>query len=361
MSKMGSCNLLVYGVLLLFITGINTQYSPCGGGSPCQTPTYQTPIYQTPQIQLPRYQIPQYQYPQYPLNLCGGGGYPCGSVTPSCPTCQGGYYPGYPGYSGYSNYGSYQGSAGYPSGVQVIRAGSPNYEILRQGFQGGYQRYPSVYPNYQGGYGQVPKYVSQTNVNGSVSNQTTNPYPYPYYTAPVYPRVQNYPNYYPYVQYRPLNSTASNSTVETTTKDPFANVTTDFVDVEPQRFNNLMNFYHLQPQIQPIRARSPRYYQPTYKVFVDSKQSNFTEKPPTVFTKHEVQNKKYSFRKTFVLTPENRSSVINLHFLNGEPVNQEETPGGARENVKEEIDTEPAVTTTEESEKPVGVNNWLKF
>lgn len=150
-------------------------------------------------------------------------------------------------------------------------------------------------------------------------------------------------------------------------KNTYSNVKTEIIDIDPKYFRYLYSNYFPRNvgSASSYTTRKVVGQQVPYVVKVDSQQHNNTN-IPQVIKKHDVQHKTFTFKKTFVLNPdENKNNVINLNFVNGVPVTTE-----VSENLREEttikpqvIDEVPATTeqqiTTTDSEIPVSVNSWF--
>lgn len=224
-----------------------------------------------------------------------------------------------------------------------------------------------------------------------------------YYAIPWYPQYsqipfqyptynqfyQQYPQYMPYVStsnqpqqvgYQQLytNQPSSVSTVKSEVNAPKTNydgIKTEVIDIEPKYFrylySNLLSKPVYQPQTNTISVRKNA----PYVVKIDSNQYNNTN-VPQVIKKHDVQHKTYTFKKTFVLTPGDKDSVINMNFVNGVPVTTDATEELQEEaRVQEETNeslhqetttTEQPITTTEEpittteNDDPVSINSWFR-
>lgn len=152
-------------------------------------------------------------------------------------------------------------------------------------------------------------------------------------------------------------------------KIKFENVKTEVIDIDPQSFRYLYSRYYLPNAVTVPKSRKVSISKDSpYVVKVESHQYNSTS-VPQVFRKHDVQHKTFTFKKTYVLKPGNKDSVINLNFVNGVPVTTETSNDLQTETTtlppsttttEESVSTtteEPATTT--ENDTPVSVNGWF--
>lgn len=147
-------------------------------------------------------------------------------------------------------------------------------------------------------------------------------------------------------------------------KVKYGNVKTEIIDIDPQSFRYLYSSY--LPNVVPRPRKASVRKDLPYVVKVDSNQYNTTS-IPQVIKKHDVQHKISSFRKTFVLKPGDKDSVINLNFVNGEPVTTETSDDLVPETTQlspvttteEPVITTEEPTTTTENDTPVSLNGWF--
>lgn len=163
-----------------------------------------------------------------------------------------------------------------------------------------------------------------------------------------------------------INSNVNRPSVtKTTDNSKFANVKTEVIDIDPQYFRYLYSRYLPQsvsvPKSRKVSVSNKRF---PYVVKVDSHQYN-SSNIPQVIKKHDVQHKTFTFKKTYVLTPGNENSVINLNFVNGVPVTtvtsndlREETTLPPSTTTEESTITTEEPTTTTENDNPVSVTRW---
>lgn len=213
------------------------------------------------------------------------------------------------------------------------------------------------------------------------------------YQNPTYAQAyQQYPQYLPYVStsnqpqsigyqqvYTPSTQPSSvssvNAAIVTKDKANYDNVKTEVIDIEPKYFRYLYsNLFSKSASLPRTRKIGVRKNSP-YVVKVDSHQLNSTN-VPQVIKKHDVQHKTFTFKKTFVLSPGNQDSVINMNFVNGVIVTTEAPEelrgeGELQENTNERLHqetttTEQPITTTEEpittteNDNPANLNSWFK-
>lgn len=234
-------------------------------------------------------------------------------------------------------YGQIQTSLGWNGGCNTCPAASNTGYVY-----GGYPVYPQYtqqynqYPYYSQNFQQLP-YVYASNQQQAVGNQQI---------------INSYPT----------NSVTSGTTA---TKNVYDTIKTEVIDIDPKYFRDLYANYYPQRVRTPTVSRTSVVRQQTpYVVKIDSQQHNNTN-VPQVIKKHDVQHKTFTFKKTFVLNPnENKDSVINLNFVNGVPVTTEVAEEFREDTtIKAEIIQEIPVTTDQpektEDKKPVSVDSWF--
>nr|CAH7734891.1 unnamed protein product [Callosobruchus chinensis] len=115
-------------------------------------------------------------------------------------------------------------------------------------------------------------------------------------------------------------------------------------------FTYIPTYQYKNQPIPPMTKK--RRHRHKYVIKKDSSQNYGNQSESRVIDKHEVQSKTYSFRKTFVVTPEKRpSGPITINLLNGVPVT---TP------LPEEITmTSIPTTTTEDNEIPEDTTGFV--
>nr|CAI5821392.1 unnamed protein product [Callosobruchus analis] len=161
------------------------------------------------------------------------------------------------------------------------------------------------------------------------------------------------PNIVPQMVYIPVNNTTARNAHDRNipglpSQDVSAQTYTPAAGQMQPEFTYIPTYqYNNQPSPPTPKKRKHRH---RYVIKKDSSQSNGNQSESRVVDKHEVHSKTYSFRKTFIVTPEKRpSGPITINLLNGVPIT----------TAHPEETTVTTTTTTEDNEIPEDTTGFV--